>query len=86
LRLGDTRENYASEKECKQQNLGIKFAYSGPCFPQRNGKFERKFQTLYVRIQAMMNDYEIDGEFCNGLWAECASTGTYYDKLTINKD
>jgi hypothetical protein len=34
----------------------------------------------------MMNDSEIDGEFCDGLWAESASTATYYDNLTINKD
>jgi hypothetical protein len=33
-----------------------------------------------------MNDSEIDGEFCDGLWAECASTATYYDNLIINKD
>jgi hypothetical protein len=34
----------------------------------------------------MMNDSEIDGEFHDGLWAECASTITYYDNLIINKD
>jgi hypothetical protein len=34
----------------------------------------------------MMNDSGIDGEFRDGLWAECASTATYYDNLIINKD
>jgi hypothetical protein len=34
----------------------------------------------------MMNDSEIDGEFCDRLWAECASTATYYDNLIVNKD
>jgi hypothetical protein len=34
----------------------------------------------------MMNDSEIDEEFRNVLWAECASTATYYDNLIINKD
>jgi hypothetical protein len=33
-----------------------------------------------------MNDSEIDGEFHDGLWAECASTATYYDNLIINKN
>jgi hypothetical protein len=28
LRLGDTGENYALEKACKQENLKIKFDYS----------------------------------------------------------
>jgi hypothetical protein len=50
LRLDDAGENYALEKECKQQNLAVKFEYSGPRTPQRNGKVERKFQTIYGRI------------------------------------
>jgi hypothetical protein len=33
-----------------------------------------------------MNDSEIDGEFRDRLWAECASTATYHDNLIINKD
>jgi hypothetical protein len=86
LRLDDAGENYALEKEYKQQNLAVKFEYSGPYTPQRNGKFERKFKTLYGRIRAMINYSEIDGEFCDGLWAECASTATYYDNLIMNKD
>jgi hypothetical protein len=67
LRLDDAGENYALEKECKQQNLVVKLEYSGPRTLQKNGKVERKFQTLYGRIRAMMNDSEIDGEFCDGL-------------------
>jgi hypothetical protein len=70
LRLDDARENYALEKECKQQNLAVKFEYSGPCTPQRNGKVERKFQTIYGRIRKIMNYSEIAGEFRYGLWAE----------------
>jgi hypothetical protein len=34
----------------------------------------------------MMNDSEIDGEFRDGSWAECAGTATYYDSLIANKD
>jgi hypothetical protein len=33
LRLDDAGENYVLEKECKQQNLAIKFEYSGTCTP-----------------------------------------------------
>jgi hypothetical protein len=36
LRLDDAEDNYALEKECKQQNLAVKFEYSGPCTPQRH--------------------------------------------------
>jgi hypothetical protein len=70
LRLDDAGENYALEKECKQQNLAVKFEYSGPRTPQRNGKVERKFQTLHGRIRSIMNDSKIDGEFRDELWAE----------------
>jgi hypothetical protein len=53
------------EKECNQHNLAIKSEYSGPHTPQRNRKVEQKFQALYGRIREMMNDSEIDGEFCD---------------------
>jgi hypothetical protein len=74
------------EKECKQKKLAVKFEYSGPRTPQRNGKVERKFQTLYGRIQAIMNDSAIDEEFRDSLWAEYASTAIYCDNLIINKN
>ena len=34
----------------------------------------------------MMNDSGIEGEFRNGLWAECATTATYYENIIVNKD
>jgi hypothetical protein len=86
LRVDDARENYAVEKEYNQQNLEVKFEYSGTCTPQRIGKVEPKFQTLYGRIREIMNDSEIDGEFHDGLWEECAIKATYYDNLIINKE
>jgi len=86
LRLDDAGENFALEKFCKQQNLQVKFEFSGPRTPQRNGKVERKFQTLYGRIRAMMNSAGIEGEFRKGLWAECASTATFYENIIVNKE
>jgi hypothetical protein len=44
---------------------------------------ERKFQTLYGRIRAIFNDAGIEGDFCKGLWAECASTATFYDNIIV---
>ena len=43
LRVDDAGENFALEKQCKRQNLNVKFEYTGPRTPQRNGKVERKF-------------------------------------------
>ena len=85
MRLDDDGEYYELEKPCKQENLRIKFEFSGPLTPKRNGKVERKFQNLYGRIREMMNDSGIEGEFCEGLWAECASTASFYEDIIVNK-
>jgi hypothetical protein len=31
----------------------------------------------------MFNDAGIDGDFRKGLWAECASTATFYDNIIV---
>jgi hypothetical protein len=74
LRLDDAGENFALEKACKQHHLGLQFQLSGPRTPQRNGKVERKLQTLDGRIRAMLNDSGVVDKIGDGLWAECAST------------
>jgi hypothetical protein len=33
----------------------------------------------------MLNDAGVEGDFCEGLWAECASTATYYENLIVDK-
>jgi hypothetical protein len=81
LRLG---ENYALEKAYKDEKLYIRFEYTGPQTPQRNGKVERKFQTLYGRIRAKLNDAGVDGDFREGLWTEYASTAT--ENLIVDKE
>jgi hypothetical protein len=47
---------------------------------------EQKFQILYEGIRAMLNDAGVEGDFCEGLWAECASTATCYENLILDKD
>lgn len=34
----------------------------------------------------MMNSAGIEGEFCKGLWAECASTATFYETIIFNRE
>jgi hypothetical protein len=53
LRADDAGENFTLDKLCRQQHLDVKFEYTGPQTPQRNGKVEGKLQTLYGRIRAM---------------------------------
>jgi transposase InsO family protein len=86
LRLDDAGENYALKKACKHEKLCIKLAYSGPRTPQRIGKVERKFQTLYGKIRAMLNDAGVDKDFRERLWAECASSAAYYENLIVDKE
>jgi hypothetical protein len=42
------------------KSFGVKFEFSGPRTPQRNGKFERKFQTLYGRIRSILNGADLE--------------------------
>jgi hypothetical protein len=44
------------------KSFGIKFEFSGPRTPQRNGKVEGKFQILYGRIWEMLNGANLEGE------------------------
>jgi transposase InsO family protein len=62
VRLDDAGENKSLEKMCKQEGLGIQFEYTGARTPQRNGRVEQKFQTLYGRVRAMLNGADIRDE------------------------
>jgi hypothetical protein len=55
----------------------LKFELSGPRNPQRNGKVERKFQTFFGRIRAMLNSAGVKYQLRSGVWAECAITVTF---------
>jgi hypothetical protein len=85
-RLDDTGENVALEKALKQHHLGLQIEFSVPRTPQRSGKVERKFQTLYGRIRAMVDDLAIVDGIRDGLGEECASTASFYDNRIVNKE
>jgi hypothetical protein len=50
LRVDEAGDNVALEKLCKQQNVDVKFKFLCPRTPQRNGKVEQTFHTLYGRL------------------------------------
>ena len=52
---------------CKQEGMGIKFEYTAPGIPQQNGKIEKKFATLYNRVQAVLNERTFPSLLRNGL-------------------
>jgi hypothetical protein len=67
------------------KSFGIKFEFSGPRTPKRNRKVERKFQTLYGRIWAMLNGADLEGELRDKIWAECVMNVTYLSNIISTK-
>jgi hypothetical protein len=45
-----------------------------------------KFQTLYGRIRAVLNDAGLEGDLCETLWADSALTATFYENIIVNND
>jgi hypothetical protein len=73
-------------EEFRSKGFGIKFEFSGPRTPQRNGKVERKFQTFFGRIRAMLNSAGLKDQLRLGVWAESALTVTFLSNITSIKN
>jgi hypothetical protein len=67
VRYDDAGENKALEDHCNHVGINVSFEYSGPRTPQGNGKVERKYQTLYGRIRAMLNGEGLKDEVRSGI-------------------
>jgi hypothetical protein len=52
--LNDAGGNASIERACREKLNGIKFKFSGPRIPQKNGKVKRKFQTVNEIIKSMV--------------------------------
>jgi hypothetical protein len=85
IRCDDSGENKAFYYACRSNGYLIKFEFSGPRTPQRSGKVETKFQTLYGRFRAMLNDAGLENDVISGEWSECANTVTFLSKITSIK-
>jgi len=55
IRCNDAGKNIALKNYLDIKTHGVKFEFSGPRTSQRNGKFERTFQTLHGGIRSMSN-------------------------------
>jgi hypothetical protein len=55
IRCDNAGENMTMKNDPEIKSFGINFELLCPRTPQRNGRVERKFQTLYGRIRAMLN-------------------------------
>jgi hypothetical protein len=83
VRCDNAGENKAPEDHCNYVSINVSFEYSGTRTPQRNGKIDRKYQTLYGRIRAMLNGAGLKDEVSSGIWAECTSTATFYSNILL---
>jgi hypothetical protein len=55
IQYDDSGDNKALFDECRSKGYNVKFEFSGPQTPQRNGKVERKLQTFFGKIRAILN-------------------------------
>jgi hypothetical protein len=55
IQCDDSGENKALFDECRSKEYNMNFESSDPQIHQRNSKVERKFQTFFGRIRAMLN-------------------------------
>jgi transposase InsO family protein len=85
IRCDDAGRNMTMKNDPEIKSFGIKFEFSGPRIPQRNGKVEKKFQTLYGRIRAMLNGADLGGKLRDKIWAECVMNVTYLSNIILKK-
>ena len=77
IRCDDAGEHRAFYEECRSKGINIRFDFSGPRTSQRNGKVERKLQTFYGRIRAMLNCAGLKDYLRNGVWTEFSIQVTF---------
>jgi hypothetical protein len=78
IRYNDSEENKVLFDECRFKGYNVKFEFSGLQTPQCNGKVERKFQTFFGRIRAMLNSASVKDQLRSGVWAEFAITVMFF--------
>ena len=66
--------------------MDARFEVLAPGTPQQNGVVERAFATLYGRVQAMLNNANLEGDICKSLWAECAKIATALAGILYGKN
>ncbi len=64
----------------------INFEFTSPYTPQQNGVVERRFQTLYGKVRAMLNCARLTKHLRSGLWAQSADTATKMECLLVEKE
>jgi len=77
-------KNIAFQVAAKEEGLGLHFELTARQTPQQNSRVERKFATLFGRVQSMLNLAGLTGkheDLCQGLWAKCTEMVTKMENL-----
>src|SRR5210317_1253340 len=85
IRCDRAGENEKFQKDAEENGLGLTFEFTAPNTPQRNGRVERKFATLYGRMRSMLNVARFPKDKREKLWAEAANTTTKIDNILVRE-
>lgn len=87
IRCDNSGENRKLQEVVRaDRDLKITFEFTAPHTPQQNGKVERKFQTLYGKIRAMLNWARLPAYLRSRLWAQCASVATKLENIIVKEN
>ena len=85
IRCDDSGENHKAEEACWKNGFNVKFEYTPPGTPQRNGRIEKKFATCYGRMRACYKASGImEDDLKYKIWGECAMCITKLDNITVS--
>ena len=73
------------QENATEEGLGLTFEFTASNTPQRNGRIERKFATLFGRVRSMMNSARMPQNMRELWWAEAANTATKLENALIYK-
>ena len=85
IRVDNAGENSILQRYCIRDKMVIKFEYTSRSTPQHNGVVERKYQTLYNRLRATLNESTLDIKNKGKLWGECAFCVTNLENICVDE-
>ena len=83
VRCDNSGEDKTIKENCAKNFEEIKFEFTSPGTPQKNGVVERGFATLYSLMHAIMEHAGMHENLKTGLWSECASTATKLENIVV---
>ena len=84
IRCDNAGENHSCQQKAFNEGMGLTFEFASRSTPQHNGRIERKFHTLYGRLNAMLNQAGLPKGIRKGIWAEAAYTATLWENALVH--